>query len=95
MASVQVSLETRSDGNDLVCWTEGALRERLFVDILRDETRHGDLSYARVQASGVLERSKTVLLGPRAPPNHHTPAFDDRKPGTWRRRDITCSYRFV
>ena len=67
-----------------------ALSERLFLDILRDEKRHGDLFYARVQASGVLERSKTVLLGPRAPPNH-TPAFDDRKPGA----EKTGYYVFV
>ena len=67
-----------------------ALSERSFLDILRDEKRHDALSYARVQASGVLERSKTVLLGPRAPPNH-TAAFDDRKPGA----EKTGYYVFV
>lgn len=66
-----------------------ALSENAFLELLRERKRE-ELSYARVQASGILERSKTVLLGPRAPPNH-THAFDDRKPGA----EKTGYYVFV
>ena len=41
-----------------------ALSERLFVDILRDETGHGDLSYARVQASGCSKDQRRCCWDP-------------------------------
>jgi len=64
------------------------LSHSAFVEALRDKS--SELAYSRVQARGVLERSKTVLLGPRAPPNH-SDAFNDRKPSA----EKTGYYVFV